>query len=129
MTQSRRGEIAAAYNEWAETYDTDKNATRDLAAQVLRRADLTLAGRRVIEVGCGTGRNTEWLTTLSAGPRNGNRRAPASAGIPSQYRGLRQFSVVVWISTRRNGRMARFGCSPKGPTQAVIVALAAARQG
>lgn len=70
MTQSRRGEIAAAYNEWAETYDTDKNATRDLAAQVLRRAGLTLAGRRVIEVGCGTGRNTEWLTTLSAGPRN-----------------------------------------------------------
>jgi ubiquinone/menaquinone biosynthesis C-methylase UbiE len=70
MTQSVKGEIAAAYNEWAETYDTDKNATRDLAAQVLRQADLTLGGRRVIEVGCGTGRNTEWLATLAAGPRN-----------------------------------------------------------
>ena len=56
-----KSEIAAAYDEWAETYDTDQNRTRDLAAQVLRKVDLNFAGRNVIEVGCGTGRNTEWL--------------------------------------------------------------------
>jgi len=68
MTQpSRKPEIAAAYNEWAETYDTDHNRTRDLAGHVLRQVDLTLAGRRVIEVGCGTGRNTEWLAREAAG--------------------------------------------------------------
>ena len=62
MTQpSKKSEIAAAYNEWAETYDTVQNRTRDLAAQVLRQADLTFADHRIIEVGCGTGRNTEWL--------------------------------------------------------------------
>jgi malonyl-CoA O-methyltransferase len=62
MTQpSGKSQIAAAYNEWAETYDTDQNRTRDLAGQVLRQVDLTFADRKVIEVGCGTGRNTEWL--------------------------------------------------------------------
>lgn len=60
-------EIAAAYNEWAETYDTDLNRTRDLAAEVLRQVDLDLAGRNVIEVGCGTGLNTEWLAGPAAG--------------------------------------------------------------
>ncbi len=67
MTQDRdNSEIAAAYNEWAKTYDSDHNRTRDLAAQVLRQADLNFADRRVIEVGCGTGRNTEWLSRLAA---------------------------------------------------------------
>lgn len=54
-------EIAAAYNDWAEIYDTNPNRTRDLAAEVLRQSKLSVAGRDVIEVGCGTGRNTVWL--------------------------------------------------------------------
>ena len=67
MTQpSGKSEIAAAYNEWAETYDTDRNCTRDLAGQILRQVDLTIAGSKVIEVGCGTGRNTQWLISLAA---------------------------------------------------------------
>lgn len=71
MTQtSRKSEIAAAYNEWAETYDTVENRTRDLAAEVLRKVDLNFQGRRVIEVGCGTGRNTEWLARPEAGSTN-----------------------------------------------------------
>ncbi|HLN99527.1 MAG TPA: methyltransferase domain-containing protein [Pyrinomonadaceae bacterium] len=64
MTRYRNeSEIAAAYNEWAQTYDCVENATRDLAAEVLRQADLKLSGRTIIEVGCGTGRNTEWLAS------------------------------------------------------------------
>src|SRR2546425_11674919 len=53
--------VAAAYDQWAETYDTDPNRTRELAAQILKRADLPLANRDVVEIGCGTGYNTEWL--------------------------------------------------------------------
>ena len=64
---SNKPEVAVAYNEWAETYDTDHNRTRDLAAQTLRQADLDFANRNVIEVGCGTGRNTEWLARPAAG--------------------------------------------------------------
>lgn len=67
MTQpDNKSEIAAAYNDWAETYDTDQNRTRDLAAETLRQANLNLDGRKVIEVGCGTGRNTVWLAERAA---------------------------------------------------------------
>jgi ubiquinone/menaquinone biosynthesis C-methylase UbiE len=67
--QEKKSEVASAYNEWAETYDTDHNRTRDLAAQILKQFDLNFADRRVIEVGCGTGRNTEWLSRCVPGPR------------------------------------------------------------
>lgn len=63
---SEQSEIAAAYDDWAETYDTDLNRTRDLAAEVLRQAGLELTDRKVIEVGCGTGRNTQWLAERAA---------------------------------------------------------------
>ena len=53
--------VAAAYDRWAETYDTDPNPTRELAAAVLRQLNLELAGHNVIEIGCGTGHNTQWL--------------------------------------------------------------------
>jgi malonyl-CoA O-methyltransferase len=54
-------DVAAAYDVWANTYDTAPNETRELAGRVLRESGLTLSGARVIEVGCGTGRNTHWL--------------------------------------------------------------------
>lgn len=62
MSQSSdKSEIAQAYNEWAETYDTNANLTRDLAGRALRQTNLQLDDRTVVEVGCGTGRNTAWL--------------------------------------------------------------------
>ncbi len=61
-----KAEIAAAYDRWAETYDTDPNRTRELAAAVLRQSELRIAGRNVIEIGCGTGHNTEWLAERAA---------------------------------------------------------------
>ncbi len=54
-------DIAASYDAWAATYDFDINPTRDLDAAVLRSAELTVAGCDVLEVGCGTGKNTAWL--------------------------------------------------------------------
>lgn len=62
----KKPEIAAAYDQWAETYDTDPNRTRELAGQVLRLADLSITERDIVEIGCGTGRNTEWLATQAA---------------------------------------------------------------
>ncbi len=59
--------IAAAYNEWAATYDTNVNVTRDLAARILRQTDLRMDGRTVVEIGCGTGRNTAWLAQQACG--------------------------------------------------------------
>ena len=54
-----------AYNIWAEQYDTNQNRTRDLEAVSIREL---LAGRkfvRVLEIGCGTGKNTEWLQSIA----------------------------------------------------------------
>jgi len=50
-----------AYNQWAGQYDTNHNKTRDLEAKALRDVLSTIAFRSVLEVGCGTGKNTEWL--------------------------------------------------------------------
>jgi ubiquinone/menaquinone biosynthesis C-methylase UbiE len=63
---SNKSAVAAAYDEWAETYDTDLNRTRELAAKILRQVDLRINGRNVIEVGCGTGQNTLWLAQNAA---------------------------------------------------------------
>ncbi|HMA24670.1 MAG TPA: class I SAM-dependent methyltransferase, partial [Gemmatimonadaceae bacterium] len=54
-------EIARAYDRWATRYDVDDNRTRDLDARVLRESDLAVNGRDVLELGCGTAKNTVWL--------------------------------------------------------------------
>ena len=54
-------DVADAYDRWAAVYDADKNATRDLDAVVMRRVPLALEGREILELGCGTGKNTTFL--------------------------------------------------------------------
>jgi ubiquinone/menaquinone biosynthesis C-methylase UbiE len=50
-----------AYNSWASQYDTNENKTRDLEAKALRDILSTIPFNTVLEIGCGTGKNTEWL--------------------------------------------------------------------
>jgi ubiquinone/menaquinone biosynthesis C-methylase UbiE len=54
-------DVARAYDRWAASYDADRNLTRDLDADVVRRAPLALDGSDVLELGCGTGKNTTHL--------------------------------------------------------------------
>ena len=54
-------DVAQAYDRWSRRYDDDDNATRDLDARVVRQSPLHLAGARVLELGCGTGKNSQWL--------------------------------------------------------------------
>ena len=60
-----RSDVAEAYDRWSRRYDDDHNATRDLDARVVRQSPLHLAGARVLELGCGTGKNSHWLATQS----------------------------------------------------------------
>ena len=50
-----------AYNSWASQYDTNENKTRDLEARALRNMLATISFNSCLEIGCGTGKNTEWL--------------------------------------------------------------------
>ncbi|MCX2738793.1 class I SAM-dependent methyltransferase [Pontibacter anaerobius] len=50
-----------AYNSWALQYDTNKNRTRDLEAVALRSTLANIDFEAGLEIGCGTGKNTEWL--------------------------------------------------------------------
>jgi ubiquinone/menaquinone biosynthesis C-methylase UbiE len=54
-------DIASEYDSWSRTYDTAANRTRDLAGKAVRAENLDLRDRIVLEIGCGTGRNTGYL--------------------------------------------------------------------
>jgi len=56
--------IQKAYNEWSHTYDTDWNLTRDLDGQILREELADLRFKSVLEIGCGTGKNTAFLAQI-----------------------------------------------------------------
>ena len=56
--------IQDAYNEWSDIYDTNINLTRDLDSNVTRNL---LASKRfdsILELGCGTGKNTVFFTQI-----------------------------------------------------------------
>ena len=59
--QTSGNAVQSAYNYWASSYDTDRNRTRDLDAQTIRALLKGQHFHRVIEAGCGTGKNTVWL--------------------------------------------------------------------
>lgn len=59
--ENKNNEIKEAYNDWASQYDTNHNRTRDLEGGALRRTLQNLTFDECLELGCGTGKNTEWL--------------------------------------------------------------------
>src|SRR5690606_16882248 len=56
-----------AYNTWAEQYDTNVNKTRDLEFLALRETLQNMSFTNCSQIGCGTGKNTEWLITKANG--------------------------------------------------------------
>lgn len=56
--------IQNAYNEWSESYDVDTNLTRDLDRKVIRDLLANLQFDSILELGCGTGKNTIFLAQL-----------------------------------------------------------------
>lgn len=56
--------VEKAYNSWSTQYDTNENKTRDLEAVALKKLLTGKSFKNCLEVGCGTGKNTEWLLTV-----------------------------------------------------------------
>ncbi|HEX5703885.1 MAG TPA: class I SAM-dependent methyltransferase [Pyrinomonadaceae bacterium] len=56
--------IQDAYTDWSATYDSDRNLTRDLDQHVARQELARFHCRSILEVGCGTGKNTPLLASI-----------------------------------------------------------------
>jgi ubiquinone/menaquinone biosynthesis C-methylase UbiE len=56
--------IQESYDDWSATYDTDENLTRDLDQAVTRGALAGSQWKSILEVGCGTGKNTALLAQI-----------------------------------------------------------------
>lgn len=55
--------IKNVYNDWSAQYDTNVNPTRDMEGVALREMLTDFSFERILEIGCGTGKNTAWLVT------------------------------------------------------------------
>jgi ubiquinone/menaquinone biosynthesis C-methylase UbiE len=58
--------VDEAYEIWSRTYDEDRNLTRDLDEQITRTSLKDCSGKSILEIGCGTGKNTRWLSEVAA---------------------------------------------------------------
>jgi malonyl-CoA O-methyltransferase len=56
--------IQDAYNKWADIYDSNDNLTRDLDANVTRSLLCNQHFASILELGCGTGKNTEFFAQI-----------------------------------------------------------------
>jgi len=54
-------EAKEAYDIWADQYDTNENKTRDLEGNALKEVLSGIDFKSCLEIGCGTGKNTDWL--------------------------------------------------------------------
>jgi len=53
--------IDQMYSDWSATYDSDRNLTRDLDRTVTQRLLSESRPMTILEIGCGTGKNTAFL--------------------------------------------------------------------
>jgi predicted TPR repeat methyltransferase len=54
-----------AYDQWAASYNEGQNLTRDLELKAKKEVLKNIQFSKVLELGCGTGKNTEWLFPLA----------------------------------------------------------------
>ena len=77
-----------AYNQWASSYNEVENKTRDLELIAKKEILKNISFSNVIELGCGTGKNTHWLLqsakTITAVDFSENMLAKAKENIQDE---------------------------------------------
>lgn len=102
-----------AYDVWATQYDTNHNKTRDLEGQVLRQTLSGFSFENVLEVGCGTGKNTEWIVNqakhVTAVDLSGEMLAKAKAKVVSDRVTFIQADInQLWTFVNQNFDLVTF---------------------
>ena len=64
MKENPDSRIRAAYDSWSVTYEKDTNLTRDIDREVTRQALAGTHFNAILEIGCGTGKNTSLLAQI-----------------------------------------------------------------
>ena len=54
-------QVKKAYQSWSVIYDQNENKTRDLDLLITQAVLKSIAFEKLVEIGCGTGKNTQWL--------------------------------------------------------------------
>lgn len=85
--------IQEAYTHWSTTYDEDHNRTRDLDREVTRQLLGELPPMAVVEIGCGTGKNTALLAQIATTVR----ALDFSAGMLDRARAKVQADNVTFV--------------------------------
>ncbi len=58
-------DLQKSYDQWAASYDSDRNRTRDLDKRISKEVIGADTYEKAVELGCGTGKNTQWLCEIS----------------------------------------------------------------
>lgn len=59
MTQKEA--VYESYESWSKSYDEQENPTRDVSTAVIKKLIRPIENQIIVEAGCGTGINTQWL--------------------------------------------------------------------
>jgi len=86
---------AEAYEVWSASYDSDRNLTRDLDQEITRSALQGGHWHSILELGCGTGKNTALLSELG----DQVQALDFSAAMIQQARQKRAFHNVTFTLT------------------------------
>ncbi len=66
MPERVKVSTAEGYDKWAASYDAHPNGLIKIEEPIVRRLLGDVTGKRVLDVGCGTGRHTAWLAQQGA---------------------------------------------------------------
>jgi ubiquinone/menaquinone biosynthesis C-methylase UbiE len=106
-------EARKAYDTWASQYDTNDNKTRDLEGRALQELLEPLHFESVLEIGCGTGKNTKWFIekagSITAVDLSGEMLAKAKEKIVSQKVQFKQADITLpWTFINRTCDLVSF---------------------